>query len=116
MGVIFDAVGRRIPLVAGLGLAAVSMALIPLFRHIYPSFFLCNLLGFAGAMFGLNVPLAPDYVEKSSLGLANLFVVLLSVAGNIAGAAGMLAIPSSIDPQFVYYGMGLGIVLVAVLC
>ena len=116
MGVLFDTVGRRVPLAAGIGLGGLCVALIPLFHHIYPSFFLCNVLAFAGAMFGLNVPLAPDYVEKSSLGLANLFVVVVGVAGNVAGAAGMLAIPDTIDQQFVYYGMGFGIALVGVLC
>ena len=116
MGVIFDTIGRRIPLAIGIGLAGLCMALIPLFHNIYPSFFLCNVLAFAGAFVGMNVPLALDYVEKSSLGLANLFLVILGLLGNVAGAAGMLAIPDTIDQQFVYYGMGLVILLVGVLC
>ena len=81
----------------GIGLAGLCIAAIPLFNSLYPMFFICNLFAFAGAMFGLNVPIAPDYIEKSSLGLANLFIVILSVAGNIAGSSALLAIPESVD-------------------
>ena len=82
---------------AGIGLAGLCIGMIPFFHNLYPAFFLCNLFGFAGAMFGLNVPLAPDYVEKSSLGLANFFVVILCVVGNIAGSSALLAIPETVD-------------------
>ena len=93
MGVMFDTLGRKFLLMGGVGLAGLCIGLIPLFDNLYPSFFLCNLFAYAGAMFGLNVPLAPDYIEKSSIGLANLFVVILSVAGNICGSSLLLAIP-----------------------
>ena len=70
LGLIFDVVGRRIPLVLGIALIAVGIGCIPLAHDLYPWFLIFRIMLSTGAVVGLNVPLIPDYVEKEYVGRA----------------------------------------------
>lgn len=64
VGVIVDTFGRKKPMMAGLLVAGVAMALVPMFHSLFPQFFICRTLIYLGVIVILNIPLVPDYVEK----------------------------------------------------
>ena len=70
LGIIFDVVGRRVPLVLGIALIAVGICCIPLAHDLYPWFLIFRIMLSAGSVVGLNVPLLPDYVDKEYVGRA----------------------------------------------
>ncbi len=74
LGVIFDTVGRKIPTVVGLLLCGVSIILTPYCHRIYPEYLILRIFMSLGIIPGVNTPLAPDYVQEQSLGLANAYV------------------------------------------
>ena len=70
LGIIFDVVGRRVPLVLGVATIAIGIGCIPLAHDLYPWFLIFRIMLSSGAVVGLNVPLLPDYVKKEFLGRA----------------------------------------------
>ena len=74
MGLIFDTVGRKIPLIIGLFTTGLSIALMPNFHKVLPGFLILRVLTSVGIIPGLNTPLLPDYIHEKSLGLANAYV------------------------------------------
>jgi MFS family permease len=73
LGIIFDTLGRKIPLILGLFTTGISIALAPNFHEVIPGFVILRVLMTAG-MLGANSPLLPDYIYPKSLGLANAYV------------------------------------------
>ena len=73
MGIIIDTFGRKWPLVIGFLVAGAAMAAIPLFTSLYPAFFLLRSLIGMGTIIAINIPLLPDYVVESSMGLASSY-------------------------------------------
>ena len=70
MGPIFDKFGRKIPIVIGFAVTAVAIGAIPLFKTLYPGYFVLRVLISLGTTIGLNAPLLPDYVDEGSIGIA----------------------------------------------
>ena len=62
LGFIFDAFGRKIPLIFGLIIAGLSIGIIPFFHKIFPSFLILRTLIWTGLIIGINAPFLPDYV------------------------------------------------------
>lgn len=58
-------------------MVGAAIALVPLFRAVYPSFFILRVAISLGVSISLNVPLLPDYVHKDSIGLANSYIELI---------------------------------------
>lgn len=74
LGVIFDTVGRKVPTVLGLFLCGTSIIVTPFCHRIYPEYLTLRVFMSLGIIPGVNTPLAPDYVQERSLGLANAYV------------------------------------------
>ena len=75
LGMLFDTMGRKLPLVTGFLVAGLSILATPFLKHsIYPGFLMMRILMTLGVIPAVNTPLLPDYVESKSLGLANAYV------------------------------------------
>ena len=70
MGPIFDTFGRKIPLVISFIVTGIAIGSIPLFKTLYPAYFVLRVLISLGTTIGLNAPLLPDYVDPGSIGIA----------------------------------------------
>ena len=79
LGVLFDTMGRISPIVIGFLIIGVSFIAMPFFTMVYPTFLILRIMVSLGILPGMNCPLLPDYVHKESLGLANAYVIFLSV-------------------------------------
>ena len=75
LGLIFDTIGRKIPLILGLFTTGMSIGLAPFPHEVVPFFVILRVLMTVGIIPGLNTPLLPDYVHPKSLGLANAYVI-----------------------------------------
>ena len=114
MGPIFDYFGRKIPLVVGFLMTGVAVGAIPLFRSLYPAFFLIRVMISCGTLTGLNAPLMPDYVEKESLGRAVGQVEVVINMAFIFASTGMLQIADHLsDEKYIYFATGGTIILIA---
>ena len=76
LGLIFDTVGRVLPIILGFLAIGFSIIAMPFFDKVYPTFLIFRIFISLGILPGLNCPLLPDYVQKESLGLANAYVFL----------------------------------------
>ena len=74
LGVIFDVVGRKYPIVISLVIAGISLILLPYLTNVYPEFLILRILLSIGVIPGFNSPLLPDYLMGESLGLALAYV------------------------------------------
>jgi MFS family permease len=78
LGLIFDTVGRKIPLIIGLFTTGMSIAIAAVpHQEVIPFFVIFRVLMTVGIIPALNTPLLPDYVHPKSLGLANAYVILV---------------------------------------
>ena len=66
MGLIFDTFGRKVPIIFGFLMMAVSAATVPLGRSLYPTYLLTQLGLKTGMIFGFTAPLFADYIKKES--------------------------------------------------
>ena len=115
IGVIIDTFGRKIPLVFSQIETAVAIAAIPLFKTIYPGFFIARCLLSLGSSMALNMPLMPDYVEEKCVGLASAYMVVLMNLSCILSSSGLYEIASLIDNQmYIYFGIAAMIFVVAI--
>ena len=73
-----------------------AIAAMPLFKSVYPSFFILRVAISLGVCISLNVPLLPDYVHKNSIGLANSYVEIIICISYIFGSAGLMTISANI--------------------
>ena len=96
VGIVLDIFGRKAPLVVGQLVVGVAIAAVPLFKTVYPSFFILRVAISLGVSISLNVPLLPDYIHKDSIGLANSYIELIICMAQICGSAGLLTISASI--------------------
>ena len=62
IGVIMDLFGRKNILIIGQLVSAISIGAIPLFKNVYPGYFICRVACALGTIIAVNVPLLPDYV------------------------------------------------------
>ena len=76
MGLIQDTFGRKFPIVTGLLMAGVGLALIPVFTEVYPSLLIMKILISVGIVAGMNAPLLPDYIDPQSLGIAQAYYTM----------------------------------------
>ena len=90
IGLIFDIFGRKNPLVFGFLLIGIGLIGIPLFSEIYPWFALMRILISIGSIFGLAVPLLPDYVKKENMGRAMGIIEVVVVSAYIFSSTGLL--------------------------
>ena len=116
LGPIFDAFGRKVPMIIGFLVLAAAIGAIPLFKSLYPAYCILRCLISLGMVIGMNVPLLPDYVHKNSLGLANGYLELVTTAAYIFSSTGLLQIGRKVDSagqKWIYYGLAAFIGLVA---
>ena len=109
MGVIIDTLGRKIPLIFGQVEAAVAIAAIPLFKQVYPWFFICRCLISLGTVIAVNMPFLPDYVDKGSIGLANSYGQVIMSSALIFSSTGLYQISAQIsdaNQKYVYFTVG----------
>ena len=66
MGLIFDAFGRKVPLIIGICIISICIFCIPLFSTLIPAYCILRILIGLGIIIALNVPLLPDYIQKNS--------------------------------------------------
>lgn len=89
LGPIFDTFGRKVPIVLGFLLVALSIALIPMCRSLFPAFLILRTCISLGTVIGMNVPLLPDYVQKESMGLANGYIEVVICSAFIFASTGL---------------------------
>ena len=81
-----DICGRKYPISIGVLVAGVFILLIPLFKTVYPGFFICRAFISLGTILLINVPLIPDYVQMNSIGLtSSISAVVVAVNNFFAG-------------------------------
>jgi MFS family permease len=91
-GVIIDTFGRKIPVIIGFIVSGLSIAAIPYFSSLYPSYLILRTLISGGTVIGLNIPLLPDYVSPESMGLANAYVEVAICSAFIFASSGLYKI------------------------
>lgn len=109
MGVMIDTLGRKLPLIFGQLEAAAAIAAIPLFKKVYPWFFICRCMVSLGTAIAVNMPLLPDYVDKDSIGLANAYGQVIMSSALIFSSTGLYQISALADDsqqQYVYFAVG----------
>ena len=89
LGVIFDTFGRKLPIIIGFFLAALSIGGIPLFKSLFPSYLILRSLISVGICIAGNAPLMPDYVQKESMGLANGYNEVVITCAFIFASSGL---------------------------
>lgn len=63
---------------------------------------------------GMNVPLLPDYISKSSMGLAQGMTQVVVSGAFLFSSSGLYAIHSIVDDQkYIYFGIGAFVILVS---
>jgi len=92
IGLIFDIFGRKNPLVFGFLMIGIGLIGIPLFKEVYPWFLIMRILISIGAVFGMSVPLLPDYVQKDNMGKAMGIIEVVVVSAYILSSTGLLQI------------------------
>ena len=114
IGVVIDTFGRKKPLVFSQVETAIAIAVIPLFKSVYPAFCICRCVLSLGTAMSLNMPLMPDYVDKKSIGLASAYNVIIMNLALIFASSGLYQIASLIkDQKYIYFGTASMIFLVA---
>ncbi|CDW88597.1 UNKNOWN [Stylonychia lemnae] len=106
LGVIFDVFGRKIPTVAGLIVAGISLIITPYFSTIYPSFLIIRIFMSLGTIPALNTPLLPDYLFDQSLGLGSAYQFIVSAAAAVFSTTGLLEIKKNEDIKWIFIGIG----------
>ena len=116
IGVIIDIFGRKSILIIGQLVSALSIGAIPLFKEVYPWYFICRVSCGLGTIIAVNVPLLPDYVKKDSLGLANSYLAIVSVVTSVLSGTVIFKVAADTPDEYqgwIYYGMSAVIFAVA---
>lgn len=90
LGLAFDTIGRKIPIIIGMFMIGVSILLIPMGRNLYPEFLLFRISLSIGTVIGLNAPLLPDYVQPNYIGRANTIMEVVITAAYIFSSTGLM--------------------------
>lgn len=90
IGLIFDIFGRKKPLVFGFLMIGIGLIGIPLFKQVFPWFLIMRVLISFGGVFGMAVPLLPDYVQKDNMGKAMGVIEVVIVSAYILASTGLL--------------------------
>jgi len=101
--IVFETVGRMLPVALGLFGQTLGLLIIPSFRDV-PWFFLGSILITAGEI-SWDCPLIPDIIMEESLGLANSYVMMLISFAEIISIS-LLRIPD-VNNYIIYYSTGL---------
>lgn len=114
LGPVFDTFGRKLIVVVGFFLCGVSIILIPCFNTLFPGYFIARCLIQVVSTMGMNVPLLPDYISKSSMGLAQGITQLVVSGAFLFSSSGLYGIHSLVsDQKYIYFGMGAFVILVS---
>ena len=70
IGVVYDVIGRKIPVLIFIVLMGFSIIIMPFFTDIYPGYVIVRAFVQISAVVVATVPFAPDYVQSESIGLA----------------------------------------------
>lgn len=119
LGIIFDTLGRRIPLFLGILVQGIVTGAIPLGRSLFPSYCIIRIMISVSTVISLNVPLLPDYVQKEYIGLCGAYLQIVISVSFIFSSSGLLSIANMIDESnegSIYYGLGIFFILVAFFC
>jgi len=100
--VVFETVGRMLPVTIGLIGQTIGLLIIPTFKDV-PWFFLGSILITAGEI-SWDCPLIPDIIMEESQGLANSYVMMLISFAAIMSIS-MLRIPD-VNSSIIYYSTG----------
>ena len=68
-------------------MAGSTYIALPMFRKVYPDYFLLFIGNNIGTEVTLNAPLIPDYFDAKSVGLASAYLVICNTLGNIVGSS-----------------------------
>ena len=99
IGVIIDIFGRKSILIIGQFVSAMSIGAIPLFKDVYPGYFICRVSCALGTIIAINIPLLPDYVKKDSLGMAYAYLSIVSVTVSILSGTVILQVAAQIPDK-----------------
>ena len=73
IGPVLDTFGRKWACVIAFLVIGVAFILVPITRTIFPGYMIERTLVALGTSIPMNIPLLPDYVDPSSMGLAGGF-------------------------------------------
>jgi len=97
IGMLFDTIGRRLLISLGIALCGISIALIPLFKQVYPFFLILRILISVGLIPAVNNPLLPDYVVVSSQGRGSAYMSILTSCGYIFSTSLLIQVSKSVE-------------------
>ena len=97
MGLIFDTLGRKWPLITGLITQSLATSVIPLFSSLFPSFFIIRLLISSSLIITTGVPLLPDYVQTEYIGRANAIIEVIICFAFIFSSSGLFQITNQLS-------------------
>ena len=89
-GAMMDITGRKIPIVVGLALTAVSLILMTRFDQVYPTLVLLSCTVSVSILPAYISPLLLDYVTIGSLGVASAWSSIVSLAGSATATSGVI--------------------------
>lgn len=100
---LFDTIGRKLLISIGIALCGISIALIPLFKQVYPYFLILRILISVGLIPAVNNPLLPDYVVVSSQGRGSAYMSILTSCGYIFSTSLLIQVSKSIALQYIFW-------------
>jgi hypothetical protein len=103
--IVYETIGRRVPVVLGFILQTFGLFVIPSSQHV-PYFFVGSLLMKAGEI-SWDCPLIPDIVKEESHGLANSYIMMIiSVAESLSICLLRISTSDS-NNKIIFYSTGL---------
>jgi len=106
LGVIVDTLGRKEILIIGLFMLAGGLGFIPLFTSLYPWYLILRILIGLGISWTSNVPIVPDYVKPSSLGVAGSYGTLFVFLGRIVSQTVIYQLATLLPIGLIFYSLG----------
>ena len=109
IGPVLDTFGRKWACVIAFLVIGVAFILVPITRTIFPGYMIERTLVALGTSIPMNIPLLPDYVDPSSMGLAGGFNQLSITLGFLMASSGMYYINglvSDSDDKYIYFVLG----------
>lgn len=89
LGGLMDLIGRKVPSILGLFIAAIGILLSPVPPNL-PGLYVCRVMTNVGCLPFMWSPYSVDYIKKETLGLYSAYVTIISHVAAIMSGSGAI--------------------------